>query len=342
MRALNDLDGWLNIADRKRIRLQKALREKDKEVAATSKAVASATDDIAKAQLSLTQLQARKTRLLEQRNTQAANISDHLTAAYRLNSRDLVKQILNQEDPGQLQRMLRYHQYFSQARVGAVNAFAQTLSELDANAAALSAEQTKLQAHQQALEAQERTLLADRTAQRQAVDALKAETASKTEERKRLNADRERLEALLAELQRRSSALDGSGFVANKGNLAMPVKARIDKAYGSKRSDGELTWNGILFSAAVGTQVQAVYQGRVVFADWLRGYGLLLILDHGGGYMTLYGHADSLSKTVGDWVEGGENIASAGRSGGQQQSGLYFEVRNSGKTVDPILWLKRG
>ena len=341
VRELNDLDGWLNIADRKRIRLQKALREQDKEVAATSLAVAKATDDIAKAQLALAQLKDRKSRLLQQRDTQAASISDHLSAAYRLNGRDLFKQILNQENPAQFQRMLKYHQYFSTARVAAVNSFAQTIDELNANAEALANEQQRLQSHQQSLEDREAKLLADRTAQRRAVDELKAETATKTEQRKRLNADRERLEALLAELHKRSSALDGSGFVASKGNLAMPLNARIAQSYGSKRSDGELTWNGLLFNAAVGTQVQAVYQGRVVFADWLRGYGLLLILDHGGGYMTLYGHADSLNKAVGDWVESGEVIASAGRSGGQQRSGLYFEVRHKGKTHDPILWIKR-
>lgn len=258
-----------------------------------------------------------------------------------MNGRDLLKQVLNQEDPHQLERMLRYHQYFSSARVDAVQRFAQTVSELDQNAAALASEQAALSGRQAALTRQSATLLADRKEQRQVIQALLAETASKTEQRKRLNADRERLETLLAELRRRSTELDGTGFSASKGELAMPMQARIAKAYGSKRSDGQLTWNGVLFSAATGTAVNAVYRGKVVFADWLRGYGLLLILDHGGGYMTLYGHADTLTKTVGDWVETGEPVASAGRSGGAEQTGLYFEVRHKGKTVDPILWLKR-
>ena len=163
----------------------------------------------------------------------------------------------------------------------------------------------------------------------------------KTSERKRLEADRSRLEQLFAELSRRATELDGSAFVARKGRLPWPLRGRVTNAFGQSRADGRLTWHGTLIAADEGTEVKAVFRGRVVFANWLRGFGLLTIVDHGGGYMTLYGHADVLLKTVGDWTEGGEVIARAGKSGGQQISGLYFEVRQKGAARDPIAWLAK-
>lgn len=317
------------------------MRAQDRKVAETGKAMRRANAKIALSQGELGKLATRKQRLLQDRDQQAASISDHLNAAWRLNGRDLVRQVFNQENPEQLNRMLKYHQYFANARVDAVNRFATTVAALDANARELEHQGQRLQQQQLLLSRSVGELKAERNAQRQLIADLKSETASKAEQRSRLNADRERLESLLTELARRSTELDGDGFVASKGKLPMPLKARISQAYGSKRSDGELTWNGILFSAATGTSVQAVYRGKVIFADWLRGYGLLLILNHGGGYMTLYGHADSLYKNVGDWVESGETVASAGVSGGVSKPGLYFEVRHKRQTADPILWLKR-
>jgi septal ring factor EnvC (AmiA/AmiB activator) len=129
--------------------------------------------------------------------------------------------------------------------------------------------------------------------------------------------------------------------VARKGNLPWPLRGRVTNAFGQSRADGRLTWHGMLIAADEGTEVKAVFRGRVVFANWLRGFGLLTIIDHGGGYMSLYGHADVLLKTVGDWTESGEVIARAGKSGGQQLSGLYFEVRQKGVARDPIAWLQR-
>lgn len=341
VRELNALDAWFNLADRKRIALQKKLRAQDRKVAETGNAMRSANAKIAQSQGALGKLAARKARLQQERDQQAASISDHLSAAWRLNGRDLVRQVFNQENPDRLDRMLKYHQYFATARVQAVNQYANTVAALDANAQELERQAQRLEEQQLLLSRAVAQLKAERNAQRQLIADLQAETTSKTAQRERLTADRKRLESLLTELARRSTELDGSGFVASKGKLPMPLQARISKAYGSKRSDGELTWNGILFSAATGTSVRAVYQGKVIFADWLRGYGLLLILNHGGGYMTLYGHADSLYKNVGEWVESGETVASAGISGGVGKPGLYFEVRHKRQTADPILWLKR-
>ena len=189
---------------------------------------------------------------------------------------------------------------------------------------------------------EEQRLLDNERENRSALIAkLDLETADKTIEYEQLKQDQTRLARLLAELQQQIGDLDGSGFIAAKGTLPMPVEGKIIHAYGAQRAEGRLRWHGIDIRAKEGTPVRAVYQGRVIFADWLRGFGLLTILDHGSGYMTLYGHADILNKNVGDWVESGEQLAGAGNSGGAQTSGIYFEVRHKGQTADPISWVAR-
>ena len=121
----------------------------------------------------------------------------------------------------------------------------------------------------------------------------------------------------------------------------MPVKGRILHAFGSPRADNRLRWHGIDIQAQQGTPITAVFRGRVIFADWLRGFGFLTVLDHGSGYMSLYGHVDVLYKKEGDWVESGEPLAGAGNSGGRADSGVYFEIRHNGKALDPITWVNR-
>jgi septal ring factor EnvC (AmiA/AmiB activator) len=123
--------------------------------------------------------------------------------------------------------------------------------------------------------------------------------------------------------------------------LPGPVSGSLLHTFGAPRADGQLKWQGIEIAAAEGATVTAVHRGRVAFADWLRGFGLLTIVDHGNGFMSLYAHADVLYKQVGDQVEGGEAIATAGKSGGQTEPGLYFEIRAKGAPVDPVPWLAK-
>jgi septal ring factor EnvC (AmiA/AmiB activator) len=130
-------------------------------------------------------------------------------------------------------------------------------------------------------------------------------------------------------------------FVRLKGKLAWPIQGKITGNYGQLRGDGPVRWNGVLLEAAAGTPVRAVYHGRVAFADWLPGLGLLIIVDHGGGYMSLYGHNEALLKESGDWVEPGESIAQVGDTGGQSRPALYFEIRQNGEPVNPHPWIAR-
>lgn len=338
---LNALDVWLDDAEERRVRWLGEVKIKDREVASVSQAVDEASAALAVVIRSLDKLEKEQRELQEKRERQAAKIGEHLAAAYRLDGRDFVQLLLNQESPDSFDRMVRYHQYFSAARLTALQEYQNTLEALTANRLALKEQAEEQEARKEELAARQAKLIEERDQRRQLIAQLDAEAEDKAAQRQRLDTDRDRLKRLLDELNRRAMALDGSAFVARKGSLEWPLKGPLRSSFGRPRADGRMVWHGMLVAADEGTPVKAVFRGRVIFADWLRGFGLLAIINHGGGYMTLYGHADSLTKGVGDWVESGEVIARAGRSGGQQASGLYFEVREEGVPRDPLGWLAK-
>ncbi|MEQ8857023.1 MAG: peptidoglycan DD-metalloendopeptidase family protein [Pseudomonadales bacterium] len=338
---LNDLSVWLGGAERKRAQWQREIQTSDREVARLAREVDSAAAALTGVRRELEALRAEQSELEAQRARQARHIGDHLTSAWRMSGDDFVKLLLNQQSPDTLDRMVRYHRYFTAARLETLEAYRQTLTRLDDNRARLEARAADAEARQRTLEKERQALLGKRQERRSLLARLASETEDKEAERRRLIEDQERLEALLAELKRRAQSLDGRAFAQRKGSLPWPLNGRVVNAFGQPRAQGQLVWHGLLVAADEGEPISAVYRGRVVFADWLRGFGLLTIVDHGSGYMTLYGHADSLLKSVGDWVESGESIARAGRSGGMATSGLYFEVRHEGQATDPIVWLAK-
>jgi len=338
---LNALDQWFSETEKQRAIWLVELQRQDREISKLNQQVAGIRDRIKLTDAQLKELRAQQQQLSAQRRTQAELIAEHLGAAYRLSGQDFLKQLLNQQSPDTFERMIRYHRYFSESRLAVLGEYQQTLAELNATNSRLTEQQVEQTGQQQQLVAQQAELAGERQSRAKVIDQLDAETKSKTADYERLEKDRVRLEQLLAELRRRAIELDGAAFVAAKGSLPLPAPGRIRHGFGSRRADGRLRWHGIDIAAAVGAPVTAVYRGRVVFADWLRGFGLLTILDHGSDYMTLYGHADVLYKKVGDWVESGEVIAGAGNSGGTQDSGIYFEVRHKGQPKDPISWVSR-
>ena len=338
---LNDLDTWFGDADKKRVRWLQEVQEKDQEVARVRRRVDEAERSVSEIRQELSELEREQDLLQARRAEQARHIADHLATAYRMSGEDFVKLLLNQESPETFDRMMRYHRYFSDARVAALVDYQNTLDALEENQALLEARAEEEQMRQQTLSDGQAALESERDERKKLLARLDAEAEDKTVERERLKADRHRLEKLLAELQRRAQTLDGKAFAARKGALVWPINGRVLNGFGQSRAEGRLAWHGIMVGAEEGTEIRAVFRGRVVFADWLRGFGLLTIVDHGSGYMTLYGHAELVTKNVGDWVESGDTIARAGRSGGQSRSGLYFEVRQNGEARDPISWLSQ-
>lgn len=271
-------------------------------------------------------------------------IARQLRAAYASGRGGNLKLLLNAEDPLRLGRVFVYHRYFQAAHRGEMDAAVAEVERLGELEQQLAAETEELEALRgRELRTQEEITLA-RAERRQALDAIEARLAAGGEELARLEADAAALEQLLAKLRDtladvRDLRFDDRPFKAARGKLRWPLEGKLIARYGDRRGVGDMRWSGVLIAGKAGAEVRAPARGHVVFADWLRGFGLLLIVDHGDGFMTLYGHNEAIFKENGDWVEAGEVVASVGASGSQRRSGLYFEVRSGGKPVDPQRWL---
>lgn len=338
---LNQLDRWLNDAERKQASLQKELASHDQRVAEVSRALSSTDQKLRDGEQAVASLQLERARLEQQKEAQASRISRHINAAYRLQRQDVVRAMLNDEAPADMDRMLRYHRYFSDARMESVRAFQTTLQAITENEQRLNDERSALEQSRQELLGKQTDLESRRQERTGLIRQLARDVADKSARQKQLSADRQRLERLLAELARRTQEQTNTDFRGRRGNLPLPVSGNPVFRYGAPRADGRLRWEGMVYRAGKGTPVHAVHRGTVVFANWLRGFGMLAIVDHGNGFLTLYGYVDGLNKSEGDVVESGEVIAYAGQSGGQPFDGVYFEIRHRGIAIDPRPWLRK-
>jgi septal ring factor EnvC (AmiA/AmiB activator) len=240
--------------------------------------------------------------------------------------------------------MLTYYDYISEARTKRIKDYNQILTELDQITEQLEYQSAKLNLDRQSLSTERGALESEQKERQATIKSLNIEITRAGTRLENSIKDQKQLEDLLARIAEGVSNLptqiDTIAFSSRKGNLLMPVSGTIKNRYGSSRGDGKLKWDGIIITAKTGDPVHAVHYGRVVFSDWLRGFGLLLIISHGEGYMSLYGHNQVLYRETGDWVTAGEIIATVGDTGGQLESGLYFEIRNEGKPTNPQQWCK--
>jgi septal ring factor EnvC (AmiA/AmiB activator) len=272
-------------------------------------------------------------------------LAAQLRAAYLIGREEPLKLLLNQRDPAEAGRMFVYYSYFGHARALRIQAIEADLARIGQLDAQVQSQDAKLASLQQEQRAQFSILEQARAHRMQVLASISAATQTRAERLARLRRQQSGLESLLAQLRRATISLTpedfgNSPFARLRGKLPRPVVGRIVEGYGQVRAGG-LKWQGDLFATQRGAPVRAVSQGRVVYADWLAGLGLLIIIDHGDGYMSLYGHNDRLYESVGQHVAAGQTIAQAGDSGGSARPELYFEIRKQGKPLDPRLWLAR-
>ena len=338
---LNALDAWLDDAGERLAGFERDVAAADREVASTGRRIRDLETELRSTRTTLATLTEERHAVEERRREHAGRIARHVRDAHRFVGHDFLKVLLSQDDPTAFERMIRYHGYFSRARLDAVSDYRRVLVTLGENERVTTQRRRRLATQQEELTRHEAALVTRREDRAGLIDVLSGEMSDRVDRRERLAADRARLESLLAELQRRAKAAEATRFAESKGRLNWPVAGRVVRHFGQPRAGGRLQWEGVYFEASPGAEVTAIHGGRVVFADWLRGFGLLTIVDHGDGHMSLYGNADVLFKNVGDWVEGGEPIAAAGRSGAQSESGLYLEIRADGRPTNPIAWLEK-
>ncbi len=321
--------------------LQAELRDREMAMAEVTRRIGELDQKVQELESELAKLRQRREDLVGEKERQQKYVARELESAYRIGRSEPFKLLLNQEDPQKLARTLRYYRYFADARREKIEGFLATLEELSEVEQSILTNQQSLRDSRRSL-AEQRSELAARQEERRA--ALAQINASLDTDRKRLEAlqqERKELEALLARLEEAIQNLapeDTEPFAERRGKLAWPVTGPVEAAFGSRRA-GSLRWTGWLIGAEAGEPVQAVHPGRVVFSDYLRGHGLVLIIDHSDGYLSLYAHNQVLLQEMGDWVRKGEILARVGNSGGLEKSALYFEIRHNGKPQDPRIWL---
>ncbi|MFT6645796.1 MAG: septal ring factor EnvC (AmiA/AmiB activator), partial [Patiriisocius sp.] len=277
-----------------------------------------------------------------QKVDQQKQIALQIRAAYEMGQQPYLKVLLNQQDPQKIERMMAYYSYITDARQAEITSYEETITQL-ANLGQLITEQNQSLLDQRVqLRTQQSGLLTARQGKQQVLVLLNQEIRSTGNELERRLADRQQLDDLLnritASIANLASQTDTRPFAEMRGDLLLPVAGHVRQKFGARRYEGKLRWNGLLIEAKEGEPVHAIHYGRVVFSEWLRGFGLLMIVSHGNGYMSLYGHNQVLYRETGDWVAAGETIASVGNTGGQSDFGLYFEIRSAGKPFDPQLW----
>lgn len=331
-----------NLGDRDR--LLEALAEAERAVGRARRAQIEVDRALSEVRVEIAELETRQSSLEEQAGEHASELALQLVAAYRQGSQSRLKMLLNQDDPRRLSRRLAYHGYLTRARLAAIEELRETVTALERTRSERAAEAERLS---RLLEERrdETQRLETATAERErTLNALEQRLASDREQLADLERDAAELSRLLEQLSDVfadvPSDADIPPFAELRGELAMPLSGRVLEAFGDRRS-AELQWTGWLIDAESGDEVASVAHGRVAYAEWLRGYGLLLIIDHGDEYMSLYAHNEALMRDVGDWVAPGDVIALAGRSGGVDNPALYFELRKSGRPVDPAGWIER-
>lgn len=283
---------------------------------------------------------ARRAALAAERKALAGQIR----AAYMAGREEKMKLLLNQQDPATLGRVLTYYDYLNRARAARIDRVNNQLARLAVLEMEIAREMTALDAARAERRAVLEALKQTRDQRAGLLARLETRIRDRNAELRQLQADEralsELVESLLDVFADIPDRLAGrTRFAQLRGQLQWPTQGNVVAHFGQPRADGRMQWNGMMIAGSPGTPVRAVSHGRVAYADWLPHYGLLMVIEHGEGYLSLYGHNQTLYKEVGDWVETGEIVAAIGDSGGQQRAALYFEIRNGRDVEDPRRWL---
>ena len=299
--------------------------------------------DVQKIREQKTWLERDLERLNKQQRRQQTTLSEQMRSAYSMGHQQNLKMLLNQQNPAQAGRAQVYFNYLNRARTQQIEAFSETIKRKKQTESELKqtliTQNTLLQRQKE----KKRKRQKQRSQRKNLLNELSKKIKNQENTLSSLENSRGRIENLLKSLGELladipSNPSENRPFVAQKGKLPWPAKGSFLSKFGQSKNQGDLKWNGVLIKADFGAPIKVVSHGRVAFSDWLQGFGFITIIDHGDGYMSLYGNSESLLKQTGDWVSAGDVIATAGDSGGQPQSGVYFEIRSRGKPVNPAKW----
>lgn len=327
--------------------LFKQLKQQSKAVSKSNKTLLELKINLAEKQQKLTQLQSQVESKNSDHKQQLEALNHQIRTAFINGQPSYLQVVLNQHDPASLSRSSQYFHYFNTARKKQLSDISEVLSSLSFDQKTLFTAQKQQQQLYKQQQHVRQQLLSQTKNRKKTLAALDAKIDNQASRLSTLRQQEQSLQTLLSSLKKApvtplaNPVKNNTAFAKRMGRLSWPITGKVLAPYGSSRNVGKLTWQGILISAPTGSSVQAAAPGTVIFSDWLRGFGLLVIIDHGDKYMTLYGYNDTLLKQVGDTVTGGELIAQSGDKGIAQYAGLYFEIRHKGSPTNPLKWLDK-
>jgi murein hydrolase activator len=342
---IKDMQSELNAARDESEKLQEELREN--EIAASRQALKlkGLEEQIALKHERLYELNGTIRQYEQLLATEQQQLARQIRSAYMIGRSDYLKLLLNQEDPALVGRVLAYHDYVNRAKTRSIQSITDKVSIIHELREALQADTDVLEELKTRQLAQSEKFREYRESRQVILARLQDTITGHGLQLKTLQDNEHRLSLLMDSLARREDSIlflqDTPPFESLKGKLEWPVNGKLLNSFGGTRRGAALKWQGVKISTRAGGEVRAVHTGKVIFADWFRNLGLLMILDHGEEYMSLYGHNQNLLKKPGDWVLAGETIALAGDTGGQDTPGVYFEIRHRGKPLNPALWCLR-
>jgi septal ring factor EnvC (AmiA/AmiB activator) len=334
-----------------------ALRESERTISSSNRKLNELALQQKTANHALEQLQQQSAQLDKEMQNEQLLLSKLLYQQYLGGKQEYLKLLLNNHDPNQVARELQYYDYIARTRAEWIKSLRGKLLKVKYISDQTKQKSKEIAALQNEEHSQRQHLDNEKRARQQTLAKFSIQLKQQRREIGRLQHDENRLSQLVEKLAKMLShpastnlahheklpdnTFDGKPFALLKGKLVLPVKGNITNKFGAPRPDSHVLWKGLFVRAEASQPVKSVAAGRVVFADWLRGFGNLLIIDHGNGYMSLYGNNETLLKQVGDALHGGDTIASVGNSGGNEESGLYFELRHEGNPLDPVKWIAR-
>jgi septal ring factor EnvC (AmiA/AmiB activator) len=323
-----------------------SLRRTEKEIGKTLRQIKSSDRELKQQRRRLGKLQQKKISQQSSLIKYQSQLSQQAQATYTMGRQEYLKLLLNQEDPARVSRMLVYYRYINQAKLKEITQVRNAVQAIDKTSAAIQVRDQQLKTLKQTRSSHKTSLETTRSERKQILAKLNRKVHFQSKTLSELKQDRQQLQDLIRGLHTYLPELPEPSdlkarFIKSRGKMRLPVKGRLLARYGAPRNLGDLRWKGLFIKSATGADVRTIFRGRVAYADWLHGFGLLLIIEHGDGYMSLYGHNSSLYKEVGDWVETGQVVASTGSTGNPPRPGLYFEIRQNGRPRDPLKWCRR-
>ena len=332
-----------------------SLRESERAISNINRTLAQLAAKQYAEDIKLGYLQTRQQKLIENMAGQQGLLGKLLYQQYLGGKQEYIKLLLNNQDPNQVVRDLQYYQYIARGRAIWLATLRFDLAELDAASKATLEKRAELASLRKEQAVQKNNLKKEQSARQRMLVKVSKQLRQQRREISHLQRDENSLSQLVDKITKMLSQpntqtlfrndklpdnrFDGSPFDQLKGKLTLPVRGEVTNRFGAKRPDSSVHWKGLFLRAPSGQAVKAIAAGQVVFADWLRGFGNLLIIDHGKGYMSLYGNNETLYKQVGDVLRGGDTIAAVGNTGGNEDFGLYFELRHESKPLDPMKWM---